>query len=459
VREGLFSDSFQPGLQTSLDPQFGAEYQDGMEVRDPVHGTIELNNAEVAVLDSAAYQRLRAIKQLGFSEFSFPGATHNRYIHSLGVAHVATRFFDGVFKDFNFSTGAARNRFRQMTRLAALLHDIGHGPLSHTTEQVMPPVAQLNIKAYDRNPNFDSQRQANHEDYTIKFLTDSSLTKILEDNFPDFTPLHVAALIDKSLQVPEDFYRDGEWDLRVVLSQIVSSELDADRLDYLERDAYYCGTNYGRVELSWLVANLTFHRVNNQLHLALDRRALYAFDDFLLSRHHMHLMVYFHHKSIIFEELLHRYLSSPECDYHVPAPIEEYIKCTDYSLYEHLASSNNEWARRISERRPYKMLFEIHSNHESERPLRMKAALEAEGIPVIYANSQARLSKYHSGSELEKSQQIYVVDRYDYHSKPYPLEQATEIFKKYEHTRQIDRLYVPPEQLSLSERVLIDQRL
>jgi len=171
------------------------------------------------------------------------------------------------------------------------------------------------------------------------------------------------------------------------------------------------------------------------------------------------LMVYFHHKSIIFEELLHRYLASDECTYHLPAQIEAYIKCTDYSLFENMSSSSNEWARRISDRKPYKMLFEIHSNKENERPQKMKKALEDEGISVIHASSHARLSKYHSGSELEKSQQIFVVDSYDYHAKPYPLEEATEIFKRYEHTRLIDRLYVPPESLSLSERLLIDKRL
>lgn len=451
--------SLRPADETLLDPLYGAEYHVRMEVRDPVHGTIELNDAEVAVLDSAVYQRLRAIKQLGFSEFSFPGATHNRYIHSLGVSHVASQAFDSVFRQFQFSSNKARLRFRQMVRLAALLHDIGHGPLSHTTEEVMPPVADLNVDVYKLSPSYNSNRQANHEDYTIKFLTDSSLTKILEDQFPDFSPLHIAGLVDRSLQVDEDFYRDGEWDLRVVLSQIVSSELDADRMDYLERDAYYCGTNYGRVELSWLVANLSFHPVENRLHLALGRRALYAFDDFLISRHHMHLMVYFHHKSIIFEEFLTRYLKSSDCTYHLPADINAYIKCTDYSLYEHLSSSDNEWARRISDRKPYKMLFEIHSNKESERPQNIKKALEAEGVSVIHASSQARLSKYHSGTEQEKSFRIYVVDEYDYHAKPYPLEDATEIFKRYEHARQIDRLYVPPEKVALAEKILIDQRL
>src|SRR3984957_16450889 len=114
-----------------------------MDIRDPVHGSIELSENEVAILDSRPYQRLRAIKQLGFSEFSFPGATHNRYLHSLGVCYLAGRAFDSIFKKFEFSSPALRTRLRQTTRLAALLHDIGHGPLSHTTEDVMPQLGEL----------------------------------------------------------------------------------------------------------------------------------------------------------------------------------------------------------------------------------------------------------------------------------------------------------------------------
>src|SRR3954447_15794804 len=105
-----------------------------MEIKDPIHGSIEVSAAEVAVLDSREFQRLRMIKQLGFAEYSFPGATHNRYIHSVGVMHLAGRAFDSIFRDYKFSSASSRARLRQVTRLGALLHDIGHGPLSHTTE-------------------------------------------------------------------------------------------------------------------------------------------------------------------------------------------------------------------------------------------------------------------------------------------------------------------------------------
>ena len=92
-----------------------------MEIKDPVHGTITLGSAEVAVLDSSAFQRLRLIKQLGFSEFSFPGATHSRYLHSLGVCHIAGIAFDYIFKDYKFASESVRVRFRQVLRLAAMV--------------------------------------------------------------------------------------------------------------------------------------------------------------------------------------------------------------------------------------------------------------------------------------------------------------------------------------------------
>jgi HD superfamily phosphohydrolase len=430
-----------------------------MEVRDPVHGHIPLIDAEVAVLDSKVYQRLRAIKQLGFSEFSFPGATHNRFLHSIGVCHLAGLAFDNIFAKYPFSNPEARRRLRQSVRLGALLHDIGHGPLSHASEEVMPQLSQLKIKAYQKRARPVEDRQADHEDYTIKFITDSSLTDVLRANFSDIDPFHIACLIDKSLILEDDFFVDGGFDFRTILSQIVSSEMDVDRMDYLERDAYFCGTNYGKVELNWLLSNLTYHPRDQQLHLALNRRALYTFDDFLLARHHMHLMVYFHHKSIIYEELLHRYMTAKDCSFAVPADIEEYVHCTDWALYQHLETVSNPWARRMVERRPFRMLFELHSNSETDRPARMCQSLEKEGIEVIHSNSQARLSKYHGSSDVDKALQIYVVDKYDFKAQPYPIEETTEIFHKYEDIRRIDRIYVAPEDFDRAEKILIDRSI
>ncbi len=424
-----------------------------MEIRDPIHGTIDLSKPEVALCDSAAYQRLRAIKQLGFSEFSFPGATHNRYLHSIGVAHLAGKAFDQIFKNYSFSTVEKRNTLRQTLRMAALLHDIGHGPLSHASEEVMPAVGSLNIKAYQYKAQpTDPERQADHEDYTIKFITDSSLTDVLDK--AGVSTFHVAALIDKELLVKDDFFTDNGLNFKTVLSQVISSELDADRMDYLGRDAYFCGTNYGKVELEWLLNHLTFHIEDDNAYLALGRRALYTFDDFLLSRHHMHLMVYFHHKAIIYEEMLHKYLKSYDCSFTLPSDIEEYIHCTDMALFQHLRTVSNPWAKRINEREPFKVLFELHTTEPNPRVSKMKLALEDQGVDCILANSTARLSKYHASSALDQSLPIFVVDPYDKRSKPYRIEEKTEIFQKYEEIRRIERLYVAPEEVSKSKEII-----
>ena len=421
-----------------------------MEIRDPLHGSMFFSDAEVSVLDTPEFQRLRAIKQLGFSEFSFPGATHNRYLHSLGVCHLSGQIFDSIFKIYPFQKSSKKNQLRQVCRLGALLHDLGHGPLSHTTEQVMPRVEDLKIAIYEETQH--KNRRANHEDYTLKILTDSSITDVIRANF-DLEPYHVACLIDKTLPSKDDFFIDGINDFRPILSQIVSSELDADRMDYLERDSYFCGTNYGKVDIEWLIQSLTFRILDQKLYLALNRRALYSFDDFLISRHHMHLMVYFHHKSIIYEEMLNKYLTSKDCQFFLPSQIGEYIKYNDYKLYEHLANSNNSWAQRIALRKPFRVLLELHNIGINQRSESIKKIIESHGIEVIWASSHARLSKYHSGSEEDKAMDIYVVDQYDKWDKPTPINNSTEIFKKYEGTRVIDRLYVAPEKYQEAERI------
>ncbi len=433
-----------------------------MEIKDPIHGSIEVSNSEVAVIDSQEFQRLRAIKQLGFAEFSFPGATHNRFLHSVGVMHLSSIAFDQIFKSYKFSSEANRLRLRQTVRLSALLHDIGHGPLSHTTEEVMPKLGQLKISAYQHRDQklrpLDLNRRATHEDYTVLFLTDSNLTTLLRENFSDIDPLAIASLIDLTLKVKDDFFVDHGLNLRPVLSQIVSSEMDVDRMDYLERDAYFCGTNYGRVELEWLLNNLTSHEVGGNVYMALNRRAIYTFDDFLISRHHMYLMIYFHHKSIVYEEMLHRYLVSPDCRYHLPAEIDEYIGCNDASLYVHLKGVENRWAQRIALQRPFRMLIELHATEPTRRPELMREMLEAEGIEVIHASSHARLSKYHA-TQAQSSHSLFVVDQYDPMEKPVPIEQCTEIFQKYEGTRMIERLYVASENFQLARKLIIDRKL
>jgi uncharacterized protein len=423
-----------------------------MEIRDPIHGPIFLSDCEEAIIESVEFQRLREIKQLGFSEFSFPGATHNRFLHSIGVSHISGKIFDQIFKAYPFQKARNKIRFKTLVKLGALLHDIGHGPLSHTTEEVMPLLRELDI-SYLNNEN---NRRATHEDYTIKFVTQSNISNIIKKHYSDIDPYHVACLIDKNLVCEEDVFKDGKIDYRLLLSQIVSSELDADRMDYLERDSFYCGISYGNIDRDWLIQNLTIHIEDYKAHLALNRRALYSFDDFLISRHHMHLMVYFHHKSVIFEEMLLRYLTSADCQFFLPANLDQYISYTDYKLYEHLDTVKDPWAKRISERKPYRVATELH-NQNPERAQNIQSILTDSQIDYIYTSSNIRLSKYHATADSNQDS-IYVVDQYDKWDKPTQINSATQIFQKYEVARIIDRVYVSPEDLDRAKKLLTEKK-
>ena len=114
-----------------------------MEVRDPIHGAMALDAGEARVADDPWMQRLRNIRQTGFSFLPFPGATHTRHAHSLGVMHLAGRAFDSAYARWSFASPDARDRFRSCVRLAALCHDLGHPPFSHCMEFAMPALGSL----------------------------------------------------------------------------------------------------------------------------------------------------------------------------------------------------------------------------------------------------------------------------------------------------------------------------
>jgi HD superfamily phosphohydrolase len=434
-----------------------------MEIRDIIHGSIVVDSHELPVLDSRFFQRLRQIKQLGFAEYSYPSATHNRYIHSLGAMETASRAVDRIFGPLAMRPlqTATYRRFRGVVRLAALLHDSGHGPLSHTSEFAMPSVATLKLPA--SFPIEDKSRQATHEDYTLKIILDSSLTPLLEKAGvkEGFSPAHIAALIEPQVRLKDgdDFFVekiDGESiDFRPILKQLISSELDADRMDYLRRDSLYAGVSYGQFDFDWMIGNLTYHFQNGKCYLALGHRALYAFEDFLISRHHMFLMVYFHYKSVVFDSMLKEYFASSDCDYSLPGDIEAYCDCNDAHLYSHLAKSDNVWARRISEKKPYRMLVEIHSGipstkmaaQEQERLLkRIQADLKKQDIHFLLSTSTGELSKYFR----KPGDPLFVHYDNHYNAQSFiPLEQCTDLFERYKEKRSLTRLYVSPESYPL----------
>jgi hypothetical protein len=424
------------------------------EVRDPLHGAIRVEPAELLLIDHPAFQRLRHVRQLGFSEMSFPGATHTRYLHSLGTMEVATRAFDAMFNRWIFATPANRNRFRQMVRLAALLHDLGHTPLSHAAEFAMPSVGELGLAPRLPRTGVAADQQATHEHMTLRFLLDSSFSQSLEEAFP-IPAAAVAGLIDTDLEVEEGTYQDGDQDYRPVLSQLVSSELDADRMDYLARDSYFSGVQYGHVDMDWIVRSLRPHAVDGQIHLSLDGRALYTLEHLLLARYHMFLMVYFHYRSVAYEQLLREFLADGGDGYRIPSDPDAYVEFDDAHLLGVLRRSEHPAARRIVDRRGYGLLLERHGTGERRLVRDEVQALTEEGIVHQHVTSRGVVSKYMRARWRADAPSIYVVWRSPAEpERVEPLDRATDLFEKYARARRISRIYVPDEEFERAGRVL-----
>lgn len=248
----------------------------GKVVRDPVHGLISIRPDErylLELIDSPEFQRLRRVRQLGVSSMTYPGAEHTRFSHSLGVLNFAGRILNHLRSRYHDRKEIVEliDRYRPVVKAAALLHDTGHGPFSHMIERTFPATAD-------------------HEERTSLIITseDSSVPAILRKY--DIDPDDVRAIIDGTF--PVRFLRD-----------IVSSQLDADRMDYLLRDALMTGVEYGTYDAEWILHALCLgvDPAHNQapapehLRLSLDRsRGVHAAEQLVVARMHMSYQVYYH---------------------------------------------------------------------------------------------------------------------------------------------------------------------
>lgn len=409
-----------------------------LAIHDPVHGTIEVSWQEIKLIDARPFQRLRFIKQLGFADLAFPGATHTRYAHSLGAMHMATRIFDKLAKNLDLPP-ADQVRLRQTVRLAILFHDLGHPPLSHVSERVMPPVATLGIDAW--RPDL-AARRATHEDYTIKLLVDSELTPLIAQYCGDVgvSGATLAALVCGRLgPLPADTFVVRGVDLLPLLSQIVSSELDADRMDYLRRDAYYCGVSYGHFDHVWLCNNLAAVEHAGKLVLGLQHKAVWAFENFLLARYHMFLAVYYHHTPICFDHLLGRYYDDGE--YTLPADASAYLDTDDMHLWHALRTSQNKWAKYVVRRRPYKLLVETHQWRREREPDTLAATLTQADVDFFQVQSNAILSKYFN--KREQVAPLLVLEPEMHRTRR--VEEYTPLYQRFEDVVGVSRIYCKPE--------------
>ena len=228
--------------------------------RDPVHNIIPLrdDSAEgrlmIRLIDTPEFQRLRRIKQLGLGLYTYQGAEHSRFTHSLGALHLMTRILDQLSDRYELGLADCA-----AARAAALLHDVGHGPFSHAMEKVLG---------------------VHHEQLTVLAVTseDTSLCKALQSHSEEL-PGRVASIIEGTFKP-------------AALAQLVSSQLDVDRMDYLLRDSLMTGAKYGLYDLEWIINALQIDQEGDRIYVA--ARGVYAIEEYLQARYYMFRQVYFH---------------------------------------------------------------------------------------------------------------------------------------------------------------------
>lgn len=246
--------------------------------RDPVHNYITVNHPVIYdLINSKEFQRLRRVKQVSTTVFTFHGAEHSRFSHCLGVYEIArrvTEIFDAKFPEIWDSNE------NLLTMVAALLHDVGHGAYSHTFEKL-----------------FDTD----HEAITQEIITspDTEVNAILRGVSPDF-PENVASVINHT-------YHNKQ------VVQLISSQIDCDRMDYLLRDSYYSGARYGQFDLTRILRVIRPTADG----IVFEYNGMHAVEDYIVSRFQMYMQVYFHPASRAMEVLLQNLLKRAKYLYHI----------------------------------------------------------------------------------------------------------------------------------------------
>jgi HD superfamily phosphohydrolase len=281
--------SQQPAFLTKRDePVF--------RIRCPVHGFIRFSENELEVIDHPLFRRLRFIRQLALTEYIYPGATHTRFEHSLGVMEVATRAFDrlasfhGALLERTFCTvGGFEDKplakARQVLRLSALLHDVGHACFCHAAEEII-------------------FKGSTHEHLTVCIITDKEnkdfLGSVSEKHFftgcADFVGKVIKGDLPPQLQI---------------LGDLVSGEIDADRTDYLLRDSLHCGVEYGRFDYRRMIECLELQEGEaGRLELALHQNGIHTFEALILARYQMNTQIYHHRLRRIYDLYLREYIKA-----------------------------------------------------------------------------------------------------------------------------------------------------
>ncbi|AJC81582.1 metal-dependent phosphohydrolase protein [Rhizobium etli bv. phaseoli str. IE4803] len=268
-------------------------------IRDPVHNLIEFNSGHFEntlwkVIQTSPFQRLRRIKQLGFSEFVFPGATHTRFAHSLGVFHTSRLLMGVIRKYIDSHQQQYREPQANHALTAALLHDVGHGMFSHAFESIGKEFGWP---------------MAKHEEVSQRLIREGEIAELLDKEFGKGYAGNVADIIAQG--IPDNLY-----------GSVVSSQFDADRLDYMQRDRLMTGVQSSGVDLTWLLANLEVAEVPTGADetstgsvetLVLGPKAVQAAESYVLGLFHLYPNVYLHKTTrgaeVLFQALMRRIVS------------------------------------------------------------------------------------------------------------------------------------------------------
>ena len=326
-------------------------------IRCPIHGFIHFSDNEREIINSPLFQRLRYIRQLALTEYIYPGATHTRFEHSLGVMELATRFFDSLnskkgyilesrFADVPFYREYPLARARQNLRLAGLLHDIGHVSFSHAAEKVTSELG--------------------HEALTIKIIRENGyLGGTLDKLYGTGTSQAVASIIEGGRALDPQVS---------ILHDIISSQMDADRTDYLLRDSHYCGVDYGRFDHRRLVECLELKEDEDRLRLALERGGVHTFEALICARYQMFTQVYCHRLRRLYDLYAQKYLLKMNEMQPDILSEDNLINSNDIMLLAEILTHPDEdkskvgmWARRIKNRDHHKIIFETEENLSSSK--------------------------------------------------------------------------------------------
>lgn len=413
-----------------------------IEVRCPIYGFIQLDPWEREIIEQPAFQRLRRIRQLAWTDYVYPGAMHSRFEHSLGVMHMATMLYDAIAdrcweqlkSEFGFDV-TGRHRYRKLVRFAALLHDIGHGPFSHAVEELAPD-----------NEQEKPVRRYRHEEYSAAIIR-RCFRALIEQHKSNSNYKFVA---DEVAELIEGRAKAGP---AAFCQELISGQLDADRMDYLLRDSHHAGVEYGRYDWRRIVGTVALvpdpETGTPRLGIADDGR--HAVEGLIIARYMMFNQVYFHKTRVILDHHLHHAVEALLPGGRFPKPvdaeIDDFLGWDDWRVLGLLAAGNGgDHGRRLATRNFFRMVWETPEFPEA-------------GDEVTFAEAEKRLLDL-GAVKCEATKSWYKVGAVDLPvassrvgEKPQPLSLRSTLVGTMKPTRRI-RLYVAVERRNEAVRRL-----